>query len=190
MISDWNHPPEWYFSSVRPDKREPANEDERRIHLRLYGGCLHSMWTREQDTNGARFAKCDRCGAHPYLGRDKTTWSDADPVMSDREIQATFDRMVPNYRYDDVLANKLFRDIEHAGWHCLMHSLSDRFACSMEKGAERFLSTAHDTKAAAISEGRKGYKLESRHARLAVNAAHTVATFIMETWDRKTAKKT
>lgn len=37
----------------------------------------------------------------------------------------------------------------------------------------------------AHSEGRKGYKLESRHARLAVNAAHTVATFVMETWDKK-----
>ena len=39
----------------------------------------------------------------------------------------------------------------------------------------------------AHSEGRKGYKLEPRHARLAVNAAHTVATFIIETWDKKTA---
>ena len=37
----------------------------------------------------------------------------------------------------------------------------------------------------AHSEGRKGYKLEARHARLAVNAAHTVATFVMETWDKK-----
>lgn len=41
----------------------------------------------------------------------------------------------------------------------------------------------------AHSEGRKGYKLEPRHARLAVNAAHTVATFIMETWDKKSAKR-
>ncbi|MEJ8822225.1 abortive infection family protein [Variovorax humicola] len=37
----------------------------------------------------------------------------------------------------------------------------------------------------AHSEGRRGYKLEPRHARLAVNAAHTVATFVMETWDKK-----
>jgi hypothetical protein len=41
----------------------------------------------------------------------------------------------------------------------------------------------------AHSEGRKGYKLEPRHARLAVNAAHTVATFVMETWDRRESKK-
>lgn len=41
----------------------------------------------------------------------------------------------------------------------------------------------------AHSEGRKGYKLEPRHARLAVNAAHTVATFVMETWDKKLARK-
>lgn len=41
----------------------------------------------------------------------------------------------------------------------------------------------------AHSEGRKGYKLEPRHARLAVNAAHTVATFVMETWDKKESKR-
>lgn len=37
----------------------------------------------------------------------------------------------------------------------------------------------------AHSEGRRGYKLEPRHARLAVKSAHTVATFVMETWDKK-----
>lgn len=37
----------------------------------------------------------------------------------------------------------------------------------------------------AHSEGRKGYRLEPRHARLAVNAAHSVATFILETWDKR-----
>ena len=41
----------------------------------------------------------------------------------------------------------------------------------------------------AHSEGRKGYKLEPRHARLAVNAAHTVATFVVETWDKKVGFK-
>jgi hypothetical protein len=41
----------------------------------------------------------------------------------------------------------------------------------------------------AHSEGRKGYKLEPRHARLAVNAAHTVATFILETWDKRASAK-
>jgi len=41
----------------------------------------------------------------------------------------------------------------------------------------------------AHSEGRKSYKLEPRHARLSVNAAHTVATFVMETWDKKLSMK-
>lgn len=41
----------------------------------------------------------------------------------------------------------------------------------------------------AHSEGRKSYKLEPRHARLAVNSAHTIATFVMETWDKKIADK-
>ncbi|MGV0981015.1 MAG: abortive infection family protein [Polynucleobacter sp.] len=37
----------------------------------------------------------------------------------------------------------------------------------------------------AHSEGRKTYRLEPRHARLAVSAAHTIASFILETWDKK-----
>ncbi len=40
----------------------------------------------------------------------------------------------------------------------------------------------------AHSEGRKGYKLEPRHARLAINAAHSVATFILETWDARVSR--
>ncbi|WP_345541753.1 abortive infection family protein [Variovorax defluvii] len=41
----------------------------------------------------------------------------------------------------------------------------------------------------AHSEGRKSYKLEPRHARLAVNAAHSVASFVLETWDKRIATK-
>lgn len=37
----------------------------------------------------------------------------------------------------------------------------------------------------AHGAGRKVYKLEPRHARLAVHAAHTVALFIIESWDKK-----
>jgi hypothetical protein len=33
--------------------------------------------------------------------------------------------------------------------------------------------------------GPKNYRLESRHSRLAVHAAHTVALFLLETWDKK-----
>src|SRR5690606_25219602 len=42
-------------------------------------------------------------------------------------------------------------------------------------------SSAHGT-------GRKPYRLEPRHARLAVHSAHTVATFILETWDTRQAR--
>ncbi|MEM7759900.1 MAG: abortive infection family protein [Cyanobacteria bacterium P01_A01_bin.40] len=38
----------------------------------------------------------------------------------------------------------------------------------------------------AHGQGRKSYKLKPRHARLAVNAAHTLAVFVLETWDEKT----
>jgi Abortive infection C-terminus len=39
-------------------------------------------------------------------------------------------------------------------------------------------SSAHGT-------GKKSYKLEPRHARLAIHSAHTVTLFILETWDKK-----
>lgn len=42
----------------------------------------------------------------------------------------------------------------------------------------------------AHGQGRNSYKLKPRHARLAVNSAHTLALFILETWDeRKPSKK-
>ena len=41
----------------------------------------------------------------------------------------------------------------------------------------------------AHGAGVKVYKLEPRHARLAVHAAHTVALFILESWKRKTTVK-
>lgn len=37
----------------------------------------------------------------------------------------------------------------------------------------------------AHGSGRKRYTLEPRHARLAVNGAHTIVTFIIESWDRR-----
>ena len=37
----------------------------------------------------------------------------------------------------------------------------------------------------AHGAGRKQYKLEPRHARLAIHAAHTIALFILESWQRK-----
>ena len=36
----------------------------------------------------------------------------------------------------------------------------------------------------AHGHGTRNYKVEPRHARLAVNAAHTIIMFVMETWDK------
>jgi hypothetical protein len=41
-------------------------------------------------------------------------------------------------------------------------------------------SSAHGT-------GRKGYKIEPRHARLAIHSAHTVTLFILESWHKRKA---
>ncbi|MBS0322248.1 MAG: abortive infection family protein [Proteobacteria bacterium] len=37
----------------------------------------------------------------------------------------------------------------------------------------------------AHGAGKKSYKLEPRHARLAIHSAHTIALFILETWHKK-----
>lgn len=39
----------------------------------------------------------------------------------------------------------------------------------------------------AHGAGRKSYKLEPRHARLAIHSAHTVALFVLESWKKKQA---
>lgn len=40
----------------------------------------------------------------------------------------------------------------------------------------------------AHGQGRKIYNIKPRHARLAIHSAHTMALFILETWDEKRAK--
>lgn len=45
----------------------------------------------------------------------------------------------------------------------------------------------HKGSAHGHSEG-KGYRLAPRHARLAVHAAHTMAVFVLETWDARTGR--
>jgi hypothetical protein len=37
----------------------------------------------------------------------------------------------------------------------------------------------------AHGAGKKSYKLEPRHARLAIHAAHTVALYVIESWDKR-----
>ncbi|MFT6835524.1 MAG: hypothetical protein ACJA0H_001564 [Francisellaceae bacterium] len=37
----------------------------------------------------------------------------------------------------------------------------------------------------AHGEGRKLYNLKPRHAKLAIHSAHTLALFVLETWDKK-----
>jgi hypothetical protein len=41
----------------------------------------------------------------------------------------------------------------------------------------------------AHGQGRKVYNLKPRHARLAIHSAHTLALFVLETWDEKTSNK-
>jgi len=40
----------------------------------------------------------------------------------------------------------------------------------------------------AHGHGPKNYRLEARHARLAVHAAHTMAVFVLETWEARRAR--
>jgi hypothetical protein len=60
--------------------------------------------------------------------------------------------------------------------------LSGLFAIVNGIGALRtHASSAHGA-------GKKSYKLEPRHAKLAIHSAHTVALFILETWQHKKGK--
>lgn len=78
-----------------------------------------------------------------------------------------------------VVRKDLGFDPSHIAERDLQEVLSGLIATVHGIGALRtHASTAHGA-------GRKGYKLESRHARLAVHAAHTVAGFIIESWDKK-----
>lgn len=144
-------PQEWNFATVHPANRELANEDEQRINKKLYGGCMHVLWSRLQDLDGSRYARCDACGAEVYLHDDNAKWVETQRVMSDAEVRKAFLRSIPNTRYDDIVANEVLRKIEAAGWHCMIISKADRFACSMAKGDECFVSEPQGTKSAAIT---------------------------------------
>jgi hypothetical protein len=41
----------------------------------------------------------------------------------------------------------------------------------------------------AHGRGRHAYRVEPRHARLAIHAAHTLTTFLIETWARRQQNK-
>ncbi|GEM_PF-2823550 len=77
---------------------------------------------------------------------------DADPVKTDAEIREGWLRGVRRFMYDEVVASELFRTIEATGWTCIIYNKDDLFACSMAKGSERFVSGAHKTKCAAITD--------------------------------------
>lgn len=51
------------------------------------------------------------------------------------------------------------------------------------------ISSLRTHASSAHGAGKKPYKLEPRHARLSVHAAHTTALFVLETWKKKNAQK-
>jgi hypothetical protein len=66
----------------------------------------------------------------------------------------------------------------------LKEILSGLFAVVNGIGALRtHASSAHGA-------GPNGYRLEPRHARLAIHAAHTIGAFILESWDKKSGQHT
>lgn len=66
----------------------------------------------------------------------------------------------------------------------LREILSGLFALVNGIGALRTHSSS------AHGSGRTRYRLQPRHARLAVHGAHTLATFIIESWDKKRSRNT
>lgn len=79
----------------------------------------------------------------------------------------------------NVVRKDLGFDPASIGDRDLKEILSGLFAIVSGIGALRtHTSSAHGA-------GKKRYRLEPRHARLAIHSAHTVATFILESWDKK-----
>ena len=65
----------------------------------------------------------------------------------------------------------------------LKQILSGLFSIAAGVGALR----THE--GSAHGHSNKTYKIEARHGRLAVHAAHTMALFILETWEARERKK-
>jgi hypothetical protein len=47
------------------------------------------------------------------------------------------------------------------------------------------ISSLRTHTSSAHGAGKTSYKLEPRHARLAIHSAHTVALFVLESWNKK-----
>ncbi len=80
-------------------------------------------------------------------------------------------------------------------WGVVRKSLKFDPGCIVDRDLQEILSGLISTvngigslrthASSAHGAGRTVYKLEPRHARLSIHAAHTIAAFIIESWDRK-----
>lgn len=79
----------------------------------------------------------------------------------------------------NVVRKALGFDPSHIEDRDLQSILSDAISVVHGIGSLRtHASSAHGS-------GRKSYRLEPRHARLAVHEAHTLTPFILESWEKK-----
>lgn len=83
-------------------------------------------------------------------------------------------------------------------WKVIQHSLNFKISNDMDEDIKRILSgmssivdgvgSLRTHKGSAHGRKEKKFLISSRHARLAIHAAHTLAVFVIETWIEKSKK--
>lgn len=98
------------------------------------------------------------------------------------------------YIADEKLSCPAKQDLQGL-WKVVRESLGLDTNAVEDNGLKRILSGLYSLTdgigalrthaSSAHGQGRNAYKLQPRHARLAINAAHTLTMFILESWDNK-----
>lgn len=98
------------------------------------------------------------------------------------------------YIEDESLEMPAKQDLQ-ALWSTVRKSLGFDPSCIQDKDLQTILSgilsvvsgigALRTHASSAHGAGKKVYKLEPRHARLAVHAAHTIVLFVIESWEKK-----
>lgn len=102
------------------------------------------------------------------------------------------------YIYDEGLIMPAKKDLipvwnvvrRHLGWD--QSKMSDRDVQEILSGLSAVvggIGALRTHASSAHGQGRGSYRIEDRHARLAIHAAHTIVHFIIETWDKQKSRQ-
>lgn len=126
-----------------------------------------------------------------------TTNADSDPREAVSAAANILESVCKVYIEDEALEAPAKQDLQGV-WNVVRKHLGFDPARVEDQDLQQILSgmlsTVHGVgslrthASSAHGAGRKGYRLEPRHARLAIHAAHTVALFVLESWQKRKAQ--